>query len=480
MILTIDLGTSATKAACWDDDGLVAAGRALLTTTHAGARRAEQDPSTWWPSVVDACAAMRAGPGWRGVDGADAVVFTSARQTFVPVTAAGEPGGAALLWSDRRATLEAAELAAVGGGADAIRDRTGAVLDGAAVAAKVAWLARHERDRLTSWAWMLSPRDLMVRTLTGVVATDVTLASATGLYDEQGEIVPELAGPAAGKWPEVVPADTVVGTVRPEPARAIGVAAGTPVVIGAGDRACEVLGTGASAEQPMVAWGTTANVSVPVATRPHPVPPGLTVTRGALEGWLLEGGLSAAGSLLAWVGGLTGVPAEELARQALGRPPGAGGVVALPWPGGARAPWWRDGARAGFVGLGFEHGPADLARAVLEAVAFDVARCLDAMGVAGVAPRRLATGGSTATGPAWTQVLTGVTGLAAEQRQSGQAAMAGAALVASAALGAGLRLEQINRVKTVTEPAPDMVRRYAEMRATADRVAAIALGLGGD
>ena len=336
-------------------------------------------------------------------------------------------------------------------------------------------MARHEPDRLIAADWILSPRDLMVWQLTGVVATDVSLASATGLYDAEGREVPELVGPAAGKLPEVVAPDTVVGKVRPAPARGLGIKAGIPVVIGAGDRACEVLGTGASAELPMVAWGTTANVSVPVPSRPHPVPSALTVTRGALDGWLIEGGLSAAGSLLTWVGDLTGTAIEELARQAMTSPPGARGVLALPWPGGARAPWWCDAAGAGFVGLGLEHGPADLARSVLEAVAFEVARCLDAVRGTGADPRALTIGGSAATGPAWTEVLTGVTGLPARRRRSGEAAMAGAALLASAALGKGFDLERLDPVATETTPPGEVVERYAELRWKADRLVAAVL-----
>jgi xylulokinase len=313
--------------------------------------------------------------------------------------------------------------------------------------------------------------------LSGVVATDVTLASATGLYDAAGREIPELVGAAAGKLPEVVGSETVIGQVKPEPAISLGVKTGIPVVIGAGDRACEVLGTGASGERPMVAWGTTANVSVPVTSRPRPVPAALTVTRGARGGWLLEGGLSAAGSFLSWVGGLTGASVEELARQAMTSPPGAGGVWALPWPGGARAPWWRDEAGGGFLGLGFEHRPADLARAVLEAVAFDLARCLDAAGIAGVDARSLAIGGSSATGPAWTEVLTGVTGLPAVRRRSGEGAMAGAALLGSVALGAGLDLDRLDPEASEITPPADLVRRYAELRPQADRVAAAVLGL---
>jgi xylulokinase len=473
VILTVDLGTSVTKAGLWTEDGLVAAAHAALTTTHGPGGRVEQDPATWWPSLVSACRQLDPERG-----GVDAVVFSAARQTFVPVTAAGEPIGPALVWSDRRASAEAAGVARSCGGAEAARRRTGAVLDGASVAAKLSWLAAHEPDRLTKSEWILSPRDLVVRELTGVVATDTSLASASGLYDTAGRAVPELAGPAAARLPDVVEPASVVGVLLPEPAGQLGIRPGTPVVIGAGDRACEVLGSGASPQRPMVAWGTTANVSLPADDLPGLVPDALSVTRGARGGWLLEGGLAAAGSLLAWLGTLTGTSVEELSRRARTSPPGARGVLALPWPGGARAPWWRDDAGAGFVGLGLQHGPEELARAVLEAVAFDVARCVDAMRTSGADLRALAVGGSTATAAAWTEVLTGVTGLPAWRRRSGEAAMAGAALLASDALDAGFDLDRLDPLSGETLPAAELVRFYAELRPDADRVAAAAVRFG--
>jgi glycerol kinase len=115
---------------------------------------------------------------------------------------------------------------------------------------------------------------------------------------------------------------------------------------------------------------------------------------GANEGWLLEGGLSAAGSFLAWLGRLLDRPVDELAARAAKSPPGARGVIAVPWLDGARAPWWRDDARAGFVGLGAAHGMDDLSRAVIESVAWDVLRCMEV-----VTAGRL--GGSTAQGSRW-------------------------------------------------------------------------------
>ena len=147
----------------------------------------------------------------------------------------------------------------------------------------------------------------------------------------------ELAGPALGKLPSVVASDTVVGHLKPVPGAELGLRPGIPVVIGAGDRQCEVLGSGASEDHPMVSWGTTGNVSVPVHERPVPSPAGAVVTRAAGGGWLLEGGLSAAGSFLAWLGRLLGSTPDELARLAGESPPGAarrgGGAVARRGPG---------------------------------------------------------------------------------------------------------------------------------------------------
>ena len=118
----------------------------------------------------------------------EALGFSAARQTFVPVTADATPLGPALLWSDRRAGAEADALAASFGGrcrcrANMVRRRTGVVLDAGSVAAKVAWLERHEPERIKTARWLLAPRDLLAWRLTGEVATDHTLASATGLFD---------------------------------------------------------------------------------------------------------------------------------------------------------------------------------------------------------------------------------------------------------------------------------------------------------
>jgi xylulokinase len=325
---------------------------------------------------------------------------------------------------------------------------------------------------------MLSPRDFIVYRMTDQLVTDATFASRSGLYDFDGNAVRELAGPALGKLPSVVPSDTVVGQLKPVPAAELGLRPGVPIVIGAGDRQCEVLGSGASEHHPMVSWGTTANVSVPVQERPVPAPVGAVVTRAADGGWLLEGGLSAAGSFLAWLGRLVDRSTEELGRLAAESGPGARGVVAVPWLDGARAPWWRDDARAGFMGLGAAHGAADMARAVVESVAWDVLRVMEVVTVGrlgGSTAEGVTLGGAGSGLPVWVEVLTSVLGLPALRHRSGEAASAGAALLAGKALGMGLTLDQIDPLAAVIQPTPTAVELYRALRPRVDHVAVAVL-----
>jgi sugar (pentulose or hexulose) kinase len=473
VILTIDFGTSVTKVGLWGDEGLVALARSELTTTYPQMGWTEQDPLRWWTSLVIACAEARAhAPVAFGE--VDVVACSGARQTFVPVSAEGDPIGKGILWSDHRAAAEARALATQMGGDDINRARTGIPLDAGAVAAKLAWLAAHQPERLAAAHVLLSPRDFIIYRMTDQLVTDATFASRSGLYDFDGNVVRELAGPALGKLPSVVPSDTVVGQLKPVPAAELGLRPGVPIVLGAGDRQCEVLGSGASEHHPMVSWGTTANVSVPVQERPVPAPVGAVVTRAADGGWLLEGGLSAAGSFLAWLGRLLDVTTEELGRLAVESGPGARGVVAVPWLDGARAPWWRDDARAGFMGLGAAHGAADMARAVVESVAWDVVRVMEVVTVGrlgGSTAEGVTLGGAGSGLPVWVEVLTSVLGLPALRHRSGEAASAGAALLAGKALGMGLTLDQIDPVAAVIEPTASAVEFYRALRPRVDHVA---------
>ena len=467
-VLTLDLGTSATKAALWDGARLVAITRATLRTTHPLPGWAEQDPASWWGSVVDACRELqRDKPS--AYAAIDAVGCSAARETFALFDADLQPVSAGILWSDRRADDEMGSL----GDADAFRSRTGVIASAGCCAAKLAWVQRHEPDVYASTRWVLAPRDLVFACLTGEVATDETLASRTGWCDLDGSLV---EGAPADRLPPVVESTQRFPTVASTRVAALGLRAEIPIVIGAGDRACEVLGVGASEHSPMVSWGTTANVSVPHPGPTEALPSVAQVSRGALGGFVVEAGLSAAGAAIGWLATLTGRSHDELLAAAADVEPGAAGVLAMPWLAGARAPWWQSDTHAAFVGLSEAHGPPELARAVLEGVAFDVTRCVEL-----VAPeaQELSLAGGGAADAVWRQVLTGITGLPAVRRAIDDASSVGARLLVAAARAEALEVDDLNPSVGREEPEPALVEVYAELRGRADGVARAVLGVDG-
>ncbi len=209
----------------------------------------------------------------------------------------------------------------------------------------------------------------------------------------------------------------------------------------------------------------------------------MIVTRGAFGGWLLEGGLSAAGSLVDWLAHLAGLDVEVVVARARSSPAGARGVIVLPWFGGARAPWWRDTARGAVVGLSFDHDVGDMARAVIESVAWDVKRCLDAAYAsrpATPAPDGLVLGGGGATRAPWTEILSGVTGLPTRRRRSGEAASAGAAMIVARAVGGQdpVDLDRLDPAEADEPPDPAMVADYGALRPSVDAAAGAVIELG--
>ena len=451
-ILTIDLGSSATKAALWSEEGLVAAARSPVRIEHPHPGWAEQDPEEWWTSTVAACAKLPDDERLK----VDAVGFSTQRETFVPVTTGGDPIGRAILWSDRRATDEAARLD------PDFQVLTGVVPDAGTVAAKVAWMRAHDPERLDGKRWILGPRDLVAFRLTGRAVTDTSVASRTGLiaFDGAGfdgaDLLPEIVGPM-----------TIVGASLSEPSAALGLRSGTRIVAGAGDRGCEVLGVAATTARPMVSWGTVAGVSVPIGHVP-PAIPGIVVSRGALGGYVMESDLSAAGSALDWLGKITGRRPEELASEADDIDAGAGGLLALAWLGGARAPWWEPRAGLTFAGLSPAHSAAHLARALIEGVAFDAVRCLDRTAPDAV---ELSLAGGGASMPLWRRVLSGVANRAVIARRRGEAASAGAAIVTARAIGSELDPDRLDPVEAHERPFDSDVVAYADLRMRHEMVA---------
>ncbi|HMK63526.1 MAG TPA: FGGY-family carbohydrate kinase, partial [Acidimicrobiales bacterium] len=137
-------------------------------------------------------------------------------------------------------------------------------------------------------------------------------------------------------------------------------------------------------------------------------------------------------------------------------------------------------AHAAVVGLRPEHGTGALSRGVLEAVACELTRCLEAMARHGQSVQALAVGGSTATDPLWLEILAAVSGLGWQRRRSGEAALAGAAITGARAVGLPWRLDDLDPVTSEGEPDATMSEHYRRLRPRWDAAALAVIGLGAE
>ena len=440
VIVAIDLGTTNAKVGVFDGPRLLATASRAIQTVHPGPGRAEQDPDGWLatvgPTVHEACAAAGAGS-------VDAIGLTAQSDSLVVVGNDGRAMGPSLLWMDDRGTAEAARFERDLGRA-AIHRRTGLRSAANYTAAKAAWLKEADPDRFARARWMLQPKDYVHLRLTGVPATDPSSASRTLLYDlETGDWWPDAvaaAGLSATQLPPLAPSASSVGTLTAEAGRLLGLPSGIPVVIGAADRAAEALGLGIGGPECMISTGTATGVALAVPLAERPVDDRITSPAHAIAGEALALlSIPTSGATVEWLAGIRGSRARDrigsLTALAATSEPGARGVTVVPTFHGARSFRWEPRARGAIVGLDLGTSLADLARAFMEGIAFEVAACLAVLERAhGPIDHSRLTGGGFAS-PFAGQLLADITGRPAHRSGERDAALVGAMLIAGQAIG---------------------------------------------
>jgi xylulokinase len=152
--------------------------------------------------------------------------------------------------------------------------------------------------------------------------------------------------------------------------------------------------------------------------------------------YILMGPTATSGALTNWMRSLSdGRSFEELLDEAAATPPGANGLVALPYFAGERSPIWDGDARGLVIGLTMAHTRGHLYRAMLEATAYSARSILDALGDAGVRAERIVAVGGGTKGGMWTQIMSDVTGVPQELPAETMGACYGDALFAARAAG---------------------------------------------
>ncbi len=418
-ILAHDLGTTGNKATLFDAAGAtVATASEAYETAYPHPNWAEQDPADWQRAVFQ-CTRRLLTRSSVPPEAIAVVSFSGHMQGALMVDSEGVPLRPAIIWADQRATPQA-DLIRQACGEENIYRLTGHRVSAAYTAAKVLWVKNNQPDVYRRVHKVLQSKDYAAFLLTGVFATDYSDASGTQVFDLEGRCwavdVLDTLGLTVDLFPDVYPSTAVIGGVTAEAAAATGLLAGTPVVIGGGDGACATVGAGSVREGDAYTYvGSSAWIAL---TTRHPVfdPQRRTFTFAHLDPDLYfpVGTMQAAGGAYGWLERLWRGDEDEdtlyqtMDAEATTVPAGAGGVLFLPYLLGERSPHWNPLARAAFVGLAMPHGRAELSRAVLEGVAFNLRLILDALRAQGVQVEAMRLIGGGAHSAVWRQILADV------------------------------------------------------------------------
>ena len=291
-------------------------------------------------------------------------------------------------------------------------------------AGKILWLKEHEKQIYDKTDFFLYSKDYIRFLLTGEIATDYSDASGSLLYDFDREEWSREACSALqidyGKLAPIIQSGMIAGKVNQKAAELFGLREGTPVVTGTGDLAASLLGSGVKSSNEILINLGTAGQILALRERSKEIPKGGYLFKFTEPGTeMILYSITSAAICVRWCiekafpyinleAKRTGTSPYEIFQQMCAdTKPGSKGLLFAPYLSGSGSPFYDDHVRAGWVGLDSSHDSRDLARSVLEGVAFAIKQCLDYSTVHLPASKVILTGGG-ARNQGWCQIFADV------------------------------------------------------------------------
>ena len=464
----IDLGTSAVKLLLVDENGGICnevTREYPLEFPQPG--WSQQAPEDWKKAVLEGIPALLSGFDAGQVAGIGCggqmhglVVLDDRDRVIRP----------AILWNDGRTAAEVDYLNNEVG-KEKLSSLTANIAFAGFTAPKLLWMRKNEPENFAKIAKIMLPKDYINYVLTGVHCCDYSDASGMLLLDVEHKAwsaeMLDICGVKPEQMPRLFESYEVVGTVRPELARSLGLSDHVQVVAGAGDNAAAAVGTGVVGEGGCnISLGTSGTLFI--SSKRFGVDPNnaLHAFAHADGGWHLMGCMLSAASCNKWLCDdilkTTDYAAEQkdITAEKLGR----NHVYFLPYLMGERSPINDTNARGTFVGMTMDTTRSDLVQAVLEGVAFAIRDSFEVARSLGldIPSSKLCGGGSKS--PLWRTIFANVLGIPLELPKTEQGPGYGGAMLAMVGCG---RFESVRaaadalvEVASVVEPDPELTARY--------------------
>jgi len=456
-LLGIDVGTSGTKTALFGVGGEVIADHTDEYPLYQPQNGwAEQDPADWWRATVNGIKAVLAQANGAEICG---IGLSGQMHGLVMLDADGEVLRRCIIWADQRTGVETEDMERVLGRQSLIGITANAPMTGF-TAAKILWVKKHEPELYERCAHILLPKDFIRYKLTGEYATEVSDASGMQLMDVpkrawSAEVTDKL-GVDRALLAKLYESQEVTGVTSAACAALTGLAAGIPVVGGAGDNAAAAVGTGVVTQgkafttigSSAVVYAVSDDVRIEPDGRVH------ALCASVPGKWTVMSCTQGAGLSLQWL--RNHVCTEEMReaeiqgldpyilmnRLAEETPIGSDRLLFLPYLMGERSPHPDPDCRGVFFGLSGAHGRANLIRAVMEGVAFSQLECVEVFREMGVPIGDMMITGGGAKSRLWRQMLADLYGCPVSVPSTDGGAAFGAAILAGVGSGVYANLEE--------------------------------------
>jgi sugar (pentulose or hexulose) kinase len=474
MYLTFDVGTTSVKTALYSREGKLVS-KAIesyrLNTPAVGWY--EVEPEVYWSSVVKGFRQIMAESGTAPGD-IKSVSGCSQGETVIFLDREDRAVRPAMVWYDNRAVKEVEELKKVTDNDEFYRI-TG-ILEIATLwsALKIMWVKNNEKDVFKKISRIMLVEDYITYRLTGRFVSSASLLSTSALIDIHkreywGKTVDYLG--IRDILPEIVEEGSIVGKVLPDIAEEIGIKKGTAVIKGSMDQNTGAVGAG-NINPGIIAETTGSALAITITSddpqfsretalpyQPHAIPGKYIIlpfaeASGIVYTWFKDeivnrGSFGSAGSAVTY---------DDLNKMASTLPPGADGLVFLPFLTGATFPENDSHAKGVFYGLTLKHTTAHMARAILESIGFMLKKILTYVEEAGIQVKEIRSMGGGARSEQWLQIKSDICGYPLIRMEEEEAPTLGAALLASVKVGDYSSLEEAVRaiVKTGKKFIPDI------------------------
>ncbi|MXP74874.1 xylulokinase [Lachnospiraceae bacterium WCA-9-b2] len=468
LYIGVDLGTSAVKLLLMDGDGKIhkiVSKEYPLYFPHAG--WSEQKPEDWFTQAMEGIKELVSECDRSQVAG---ISFGGQMHGLVALDKEDRVIRPAILWNDGRTGAETDYLNQEIG-KDKLSRYTANIAFAGFTAPKLLWMKKHEPQNFDRISKIMLPKDYLAYCLSGSFCTDVSDASGMLLMDVKNrrwsEEMLKICGITKEQLPKLYESYEVVGVLKPEVARKLGLSAKVKVIAGAGDNAAAAVGTGTVGDGMCnISLGTSGTIFISSKSFGVDENNALHSFAHADGHYHLMGCMLSAASCNKWWSEEILKTKDFGAEQAKIAKLGENQVFYLPYLMGERSPHNNPDARAMFIGMSMDTAREDMTQAVLEGVTFGLRDSLEVAKSLGLQIERTKICGGGAKSSLWKKILANIMNLKVDVIESEEGPALGGAMLAAVGCKEYPDVETIAgkvvKVVDTVEPEPELVAKYEE------------------